>query len=134
MIWRGGSIVRGLMTGEAQCRRAGIADRMAGDTARGQMLPGEWERGRGMVESRWDPGCGIVAGCTVLAEPLLDMVRVGGSLKSSLVTGETGIGRADIAGRMTRVAGRNNVCSGQGEAGWRVVKSRGSPAVGSVTI
>ena len=107
---------------------------MAGDTARRQMLPGERERGRGMIESRWDPGCGIVASCTVLAEPLLDMVRVDSAFKGSLVTGETGIGCADIAGRVTRVAGRNKVCSGQGETGWRVVKGRGRPAVGSVTI
>lgn len=94
---------------------------MAGDTICGQMLTGQRKRGCRMIEGRGYPGCGVVAGCAILAETLLSMVRAGSSTKGGLVTGETGIGSAGITGRMAGVAPRDDMRAGQGKAGCGVI-------------
>lgn len=74
-----------------------------------------------------------MAGCTLLAEALLEMIRVGRSLKGSLVTGKTGIGSAGITGRMTGVARRDNMRASQGKAGSGVIIVRRLPRSRGVT-
>lgn len=106
---------------------------MAGDTSGGQMLSGQRESGRGMVESRRDPGGGVVARGAILAETLLEMVGIGGSFKCRLVAGKASGRCSCVLGSVTGDAGGLRMRAGQRERCCAVIIIRRLPDSGCVT-
>lgn len=121
----------GLVAGVTIRRRAGIRGRVTRDTGGSFVRAGEWEYRSVVIKVRRKPRVGRVATQTVMIKVGGDMVRIGDTLKVSLVTRPAVIRPTGIR-RVTIFTQRVLVSPGQRELSQIVIILRGFEVRGRV--
>jgi len=98
------------------------------------MLPGQQEAGLGMIEVGRLPRRGVMAVGTGLGETVLDVIGIACPFIVGLMAAVAVIRRAGVATGVTGDTGLRGMRAGQWESGLVVVKRRGLPGGGVVTI